>query len=408
MEHIVPKNLEALQKANTRPNPINIAGYSQKSTHIGYLSWILNPYHNPLANHMVNILLLQLEENDYTYNFEQEHNVSIMDCSFNVDHIMTNCKIGAHNFDLLISLKLKDIPGQIIFAINIEVDDVSGDEKTYRELSSQLGTANECVGAIVFCIGTSSRLRKDTTWGDFTPIDFNNIYDFWKSLINSPSNQMKLEFVQQADPEPPKRFLVDWLESIGFECARAKLAHAYIIRKINNDDKYYNRYGYRGYDQPYAYIYPLLEDRLHSAFSREDKFNFNGFWIYEKHRFGSIFKFRYMGVGCCEIEEVPGLKYQYNFLNEYFQLNVINDEATKEDEEAWIIKVRQQLEQIGNIGSLEFQKVEQNDMRFFPVAQWKTDMTDLKQLASGIKNLVEQIEMRGILKGYDYGDRRNS
>lgn len=301
MNRGIPDSLDALRLANSKPNPVNIAGYGQKSTHLGYLSWILNPYRNPLANQMINILLLQLEENDYTQNFEQEYSISVLDCIFNVNHIITNYKLGNLKYDIVLALNIEDIPGEFLLAINIEVDEASRDEQTYRELSFQLGNTYGCVGAIVFCLGTSSLFTKDSTWGGFTRINFNVIYDDWIKLIRSTSFQMRLDFARQEEPQPPVRFMVDWLDSIALECARANLAHAFIVKNISGKRVFYTKYNYRRYDQPFAYTFPLLENELKSAFARLDKFNFNGNWAYAQHPLGAVYKFYYWGVGAVRL-----------------------------------------------------------------------------------------------------------
>jgi len=93
-------------------------------------------------------------------------------------------------------------------------------------------------------------------------------------------------------------------------------------------------------------------------------------------------------------------------MNEFFQLNVITDDNTQLKAREWALKTRPRLAQIGDIGSLEYLPQKHDDMRYYPVAQWKADLTNLKRVALDLKNLIGQIEMRGILKGYDYFDRK--
>ena len=62
MNSKIPETLTELKKACCKENPVIISGYGNKSTHLGYLSWILNPYRNPMANQMVHILNEILED----------------------------------------------------------------------------------------------------------------------------------------------------------------------------------------------------------------------------------------------------------------------------------------------------------------------------------------------------------
>ncbi len=381
MDRIIPENLDELRKANSKPNPVNIAGYGQESTHKGYLSWILDSDRNPKAIELATFLLQKAAGNWRVPFLGSAGN------PLNIQRVWvtTETQLGKKFIDIMIHLDAKGEEfTNYALGVVIKTDSGPSSPEQFDSMYAELEDNPQCLGAIVLQLGTSCLFRGDLVFGFFEPVSFVDIYKMWNEQVFA-GTQLSLDSQSKKSLGTP-RFLIDWMEAIGMEIARKNLSHEAYLESQAVTSFSHADLGYRLARHPIMYAYPIIQSALESNRN-------NWYWITENSTKNSALGCGFKGIGhFVPVSDVQGISWFYEFNDDCFHLKIKNESQDDERLRTWINSTKQKITAIDLPPMLKFAKTRVKLGRWMTVAKWIVDWKDIHKAAKDLVILTERLE----------------
>jgi len=384
MENTIPENLNELRKANSKPNPVNIAGYGQESTHKGYLSWILDSDRNPKAIELATILVQRAAGNWRHPFLGSKHNP----ISIQRTWVTTEEKVGKHFIDLMLHIEVKGKEySEYIVGIEIKTDSGPSSRHQFENMFDILyDNTPSCLGAIALLLGTSSVMPHHIFFNGFESLTFEDLYKLWYEEAFG-SEQISLWHKGKQRESNPLRFLHDYMRALAMETARKNLAHNfYLTRWYDKDtDTDFRDFGYRSYRHPIMFLYPEIAKRLNGKID-------NGYWIAEHSQHNSTLTCYYTDNRFTKPTNLDGLEWYWEFVDDTLHVKVVNNNANLSDVKKWLLDTKMAVTILPNLPVLTFRKTPLRLGTWMTICKWEVDLTDIKEACKEILILTEIFE----------------
>jgi len=359
MENTIPENLEELCKANSNPNPVNIAGYGRESTHKGYLSWVFSTEHNKeLAVNLIQALSNAFTQSnglsDYTH----------ADCYFEQ-------QIGNRKVDLLVKLRSESSSkSQFLLPIELKTDSGPSGEKQFQDMSSQISANPDYLGGLVFCLGSSC--VQNYKWGKFQILGPDKILSYWKKFYD----------------EGPD-FLKDWLEMLAVEIGRKELA-VEVYKLCKKDWGAFWGFGYRNYKHLMYYVYAKIRESLHSN-------NKSRTWEIYDGGYNAVMNLKSGSESWQDIPEINGLRWFFEFNDDRFCLKLEQNSDDLKVVSDWANKCVSTLKAYKSNQPIRTKNRRTWKKGWPLLGDWNVDFSDFANLENQIDDIIESYGINGIM-----------
>lgn len=354
----IPDSLEDLHLANSKPNPVNIAGYGRESTHKGYLSWILSTDRNPFALDLISSLNGTIEmKNDLSRTINTF-------CYFEQ-------KIGKHRIDLLIALnQMNSDFKEKYLPIELKTDSGPSGEKQFTDMSSFIESDKKYLRGYVFCLGSSYIQSHD--WNNFRVVTPEDLVEKWK---------------QYYDKAPS--FLRDWLDMVAIEIARKKLAVDVFSYNVRNKDSFWN-FGYRNYKHLMYYVYSEFRKYL-------EKRNCAQIWDIYDGSHNAVMNLSKGEESWIYAKGIKNVRWLFEFNDNKFCLKLEHLSDENEAFLAWVMNTKKLLQTVDSDFPIKINNRKITKKGWPTLGKWEIDFTDFEQLEKQVKCILNDYGVNGIM-----------